>query len=103
MFDKEKFIKNNNEFLYSKLLDFLDCEVKLRNMDRVLVILSNGPQSTIRYEGNQYAMYRSAYSKEILIVDEISVEHGVSFKQAMFTLHAEELIELIRAKYRCPK
>lgn len=92
-FDKNKFIKTNNQFLYNKLCDFLECEKN--SYKEIIHILLCENMKSFMYEGNQYLLTKNEKSSQILIADEIARENGVSDSQCAFIIKKNELLELI--------
>jgi hypothetical protein len=93
-FNKENFIKINSEFLYGKLLSFLRAEVSDFCYQDILKQLKNMGDD-ISYEGNQYLITRQKHSETVIVIDEVSEEHGVDTSCTRFTLSVDELAELI--------
>jgi len=93
-FNKENFIKINSEFLYGKLLSFLRAEISDFSYQDILKQLKNTGDDT-NYEGNQYLITRQKYSETVIVIDEVSEEHGVDTLCTRFTLGVVELAELI--------
>ncbi|WP_070041548.1 hypothetical protein [Robinsoniella peoriensis] len=95
-FDKNKFVKDNSQFLYNKLCDFLECEINSYK-DIIHLLLCENIKSFI-YEGNQYLLEKNEKSSKILIVDEIARENGVNDSQCVFIIEKNDLIELMYNK-----
>jgi hypothetical protein len=93
-FNKKEFIEKNNEFLYSKLLDFLESEIREKSY-RVMLKQLMSKEKDINYEGNQYLITRQKDSETVMVIDEVSEEHGVDTSCTRFTLGVDELTELI--------
>jgi|GEM_PF-4616548 len=83
-FDKNKFIKTYNQSLYNKLCDFLECEKN--SYKQIIHILLCKNMISFMYEGNQYLLTKNEKSSQILIVDEIAKQNGVSDSQCAFII-----------------
>lgn len=95
-FNKQKFTEKNGEFLYGKLIDFLECEINNRTYENIMYFLSDENTKITQYEGNQYSIVRELNSQEVLVIDEVSEEYGVPSSQSRFVIKAKELVELMR-------
>ncbi len=97
-FNKDKFIASNGEFAYSKLIDFLECEITKRNYGHLVYLLSSENIRSMQYEGNQYLIIRENNRTDVLIIDEVAEEHGVQAFQSRFFINSQELLSLMKNK-----
>ena len=100
-FDKNKFIKENNQFLYIKLCDFLECEINEYSIYDITHLLLCENVRSFSYEGNQYLLEKKYGSSRIMIVDEIARTNGVHESQSIFEIDKLDLLELINNKLPC--
>ena len=94
-FDKNKFIKEKGQTLYSTVIDFLDSENNGFILQDIKNLLLLDNVKRFAYEGNIYVVEKNIDDEMILIIDEISERNGVSKDQTIFKLNIREFIEII--------
>jgi len=94
VFDKCKFIKRNNEFLYRRLEDFLGTEVDKNNFPILYTFLAMQNFKSGKYEGNQY-LINKINIQEVQVIDIVSEEFCDDYSQTRFTIGVNELLELM--------
>lgn len=95
VFNKAKFIKKNNEFLYQRLTDFLKTEVNKENFSILYSFLELQNFKNGEYEGNQYLIHKKN-AQEVQIIDIVSEEFCNDFSQTRFAITVIELLELMQ-------
>lgn len=94
VFNKDEFIKSNNEFLYQRLEDFLITEVNRETFSMIYNFLELQNFRSGEYEGNQYLIQKKN-TQEVCIIDIVSEEFCNDFSQTRFNIKVNELLELM--------
>lgn len=97
-FNYEKFKKQYGEFIYEKLIDFIDTEINVKTVETIKMFIESPHLSGV-YEGNQYLIMKEFHSDEVLVMDEVSESQGVSKSQTRFKLKVMDLISILKEKY----
>lgn len=91
---KEDIIKNNNQFLYDLLIDFLNLEITEYSFNVVYDFVESLHFRNGEYEGNQYIL-KKLNTKEVLIYDMIIEEIGEEFTIRTLRLSVQELLYIM--------
>ena len=98
-FNKELFIRENGLNKYTKLLDFLECEVTRNTYREIVALLSIRRIRKFVYDGERYLMLRESLNMPVRIFEKSALEKGLKEHQAKFDIPAEALLSLI-ARYQ---
>ena len=107
-FNKELFIRENGLNKYTKLLDFLECEVTrntyreivpVKGRKQIVALLSSRHIRKFVYDGERYLMLRESVNMPVRIFEKSALEKGLKEHQAKFDIPAEALLSLI-ARYQ---
>ena len=98
-FNKELFIRENGLNKYTKLLDFLECEVTRNTYREIVALLSSRRIRKFVYDGERYLMLRESVNMPVRIFEKSALEKGLKEHQAKFDIPAEALLSLI-ARYQ---
>ena len=98
-FNKEFFIRENGLNKYTKLLDFLKCEVTRNTYREIVALLSSRRIRKFVYDGERYLMLRESINMPVHIFEKSALEKGLKEHQAKFDIPAEDLLSLI-ARYQ---
>lgn len=93
-FNKNEFIKTNNELLYQSLMDFLKLEINEENFTIIYNFLSLDNFRSGEYEGNQYLLRKESVENS-LIINLVDEEFKNDFSQTRFNIRNSELIFLM--------
>ncbi len=93
-FDKDDFIKRNNEFLYRRLENFLRTELNKETFSTIYSFLELQNFRCGEYEGNQYLIQKQSV-EEVQIIDIVSEEFCNDFSQTRFNIRVNELLDLM--------
>nr|WP_320147008.1 hypothetical protein [uncultured Anaeromusa sp.] len=94
VFNKDEFIKSNNEFLYQRLEDFLITEVNKETFSIIYNFLELQNFRSGEHEGNQYLIQKKNI-QEVCIIDIVSEDFCNDFSQTRFNIKVNELLELM--------
>lgn len=97
--NKELFIRENGLNKYTKLLDFLECEVTRNTYREIVALLSSRRIRKFVYDGERYLMLRESINMPVRIFEKSALEKGLKEHQAKFDIPAEDLLSLI-ARYQ---
>ena len=98
-FNKEVFIRENGLSRYTKLLDFLECEVTRNTYREIVALLSSHRIRKFVYDGERYLMLRESVNMPVRIFEKSALEKGLKEHQAKFDIPADALLSLI-ARYQ---
>ncbi|MFR8461989.1 MAG: hypothetical protein ACLVEX_12650 [Ruthenibacterium lactatiformans] len=70
-FNKELFIRENGLNKYTKLLDFLECEVTRNTYREIVALLSSRRIRKFVYDGERYLMLRESINMPVHIFEKI--------------------------------
>lgn len=99
MFDKINFIKNNNQFLYGLLEDFLNTEINEDTFAMLNNFLRLSNFKSGEFEGNQYVLLKENL-ETVTIIDYVSEEFKSDYSQTRFTMSVADLLELMHLTVR---
>ena len=92
-------IRENGLNKYTKLLDFLECEVTRNTYREIVALLSSRRIRKFVYDGERYLMLRESINMPVRIFEKSALEKGLKEHQAKFDIPAEDLLSLI-ARYQ---
>ena len=92
-------IRENGLNKYTKLLDFLECEVTRNTYREIVALLSSRRIRKFVYDGERYLMLRESLNMPVRIFEKSALEKGLKEHQAKFDIPAEALLSLI-ARYQ---
>lgn len=73
-FNKELFIRENGLNKYTKLLDFLECEVTRNTYREIVALLSSRHIRKFVYDGERYLMLRESVNMPVRIFEKSALE-----------------------------
>ena len=84
--------------LNSRINSFLQNEIYKYNYESIINLLKWENVRSFFYEGNMYSIVKKADDLDnVIIANEVALEHGALRSQASFVMNIAELIELIEA------
>ena len=81
-FNKELFIRENGLSRYTKLLDFLECEVTRNTYREIVALLSSRRIRKFVYDSERYLMLRESVNMPVRIFEKSALEKGLKEHQA---------------------
>ncbi|WP_346355164.1 hypothetical protein [Azotosporobacter soli] len=94
LFDKDDFIRKNNEISYRLLENFLKTELNKETFSTIYRFLEWQNFRCGEYEGNQYLIQKQSV-EEVRIIDIVSEEFCDDFSQTRISIRVTELLKLM--------